>query len=174
MKQSNPSLLLTASELKRVERDSRYVPAAAAAMASILSKSQLGNENIINLISSWSIGESQNKQSNLSQSKQEFLDGDKRVLLGKHIQERLQSVITDADSSRNGPRKVQDHTSTEFQQVSPTASMETMQLDEDEEDQNIEDCSSEVIDPSSCSNCNRSVESDNKLDQNDSVFDEWF
>lgn len=39
LQKTNPSLLLTASELRKAERDARYVPAVALALASILNKS---------------------------------------------------------------------------------------------------------------------------------------
>ena len=55
LQRSNPSLLLTAHQLKRVERDSKYVPAVAGAIASVLCHSkQLGlYQNALNAMSGW-------------------------------------------------------------------------------------------------------------------------
>lgn len=39
LQKSNPSLLLTASQLRKAERDARYVPAVSSAIASVLSRS---------------------------------------------------------------------------------------------------------------------------------------
>jgi len=40
IQKTNPSLLLTASQLKRAERDARYVPAVASSIASVIVKSE--------------------------------------------------------------------------------------------------------------------------------------
>lgn len=53
LQKTNPYLLLTASELKKAERDYRYVPAVAAAMASILTKSQSKNQELLDIIQRW-------------------------------------------------------------------------------------------------------------------------
>jgi hypothetical protein len=55
LQKTNPSLLLTAQQLKRAERDSLYVPAMAVSVASIVSKStnaQFRN-TMTNLIRQW-------------------------------------------------------------------------------------------------------------------------
>ena len=55
LQRTNPSLLLTAHQLKRVERDVKYVPAVAGAIASVMCRSkQLGlYEHAMNVMSSW-------------------------------------------------------------------------------------------------------------------------
>jgi hypothetical protein len=54
LQKTNPSLLLTASELRRAECDARCVPAASLALASILSKSTLiESRQFINRIQGW-------------------------------------------------------------------------------------------------------------------------
>ena len=55
LQRTNPSLLLNAQQLKRVERDSKYVPAVAGAVASVLSHSKRVGlyEHAVNVMSSW-------------------------------------------------------------------------------------------------------------------------
>ena len=55
LQRTNPSLLLTAHQLKRVERDSKYVPAVAGAIASVLGRSkEVGlYERAVNIMSGW-------------------------------------------------------------------------------------------------------------------------
>ena len=56
LQKTNPSLLLTSNQLKRTERNVRYVPAAASALASLLSNirnTELRN-NLITKVQGWS------------------------------------------------------------------------------------------------------------------------
>lgn len=54
LQKTNPSLLLTATELREAERDARYVPAVATALASILTKSVAHSDpSTIARIQSW-------------------------------------------------------------------------------------------------------------------------
>ena len=55
MRRSSPGLLLTAQQLKKVERDVRYVPAAAGAISSILCRSVRStvHDDAMNIMSSW-------------------------------------------------------------------------------------------------------------------------
>lgn len=55
LQRTNPTLLLTAQQLKRVERDAKYVPAVAGAIASVLSRSkQIGlYEDATKIMSGW-------------------------------------------------------------------------------------------------------------------------
>jgi len=59
LQKTNPDLLLTAHELRKVERDARYVPAVASALASILSKSSTPNKkgSILWRIKNWRLDE---------------------------------------------------------------------------------------------------------------------
>jgi hypothetical protein len=51
---TNPNLLLTASELRKAERDARYVPAVSLALASILTKSVIDPDpTIVERIRRW-------------------------------------------------------------------------------------------------------------------------
>lgn len=56
LQKSNPELLLTASELRKAERDARYVPAVALALSSIITKSVTKQDTpfLIERIQSWS------------------------------------------------------------------------------------------------------------------------
>lgn len=47
LQMTNPDLLLTAQELRKAERDTRYVPAVAQALASIFAKSVNGPDPVI-------------------------------------------------------------------------------------------------------------------------------
>ena len=55
LQQSSPGLLLTAHQLKRVERDVKYVPSVAGAIASVLgrSKSEFIYKNTMNVATKW-------------------------------------------------------------------------------------------------------------------------
>jgi hypothetical protein len=55
LQRSSPGLLLTAQQLKGVERDVKYVPAATCAITSILCRSTRGTvyDNAMNIMSSW-------------------------------------------------------------------------------------------------------------------------
>jgi hypothetical protein len=53
LQKSNPGLLLTASELRKAERDARYVPALSSALATILCKSQNADLALLRGIRSW-------------------------------------------------------------------------------------------------------------------------
>jgi hypothetical protein len=55
LQRTNPNLLLTAHQLKRVERDSKYVPAVAGAIASVLCRSRHVGlyEHAMNVMSGW-------------------------------------------------------------------------------------------------------------------------
>lgn len=55
LQRTNPSLLLTAHQLKRVERDSKYVPSVASAIASVLCRSRKMGlfEHTMKMISGW-------------------------------------------------------------------------------------------------------------------------
>jgi hypothetical protein len=55
LQKSNPGLLLTAAELRKAERDARYVPAVSSALAMIFCKSQNADSAlVISGIRSWS------------------------------------------------------------------------------------------------------------------------
>ena len=58
LQRSSPGLLLTAQQLKKVERDAKYVPSVAGAIASVLCKSRRRGvyDNAINISSSWDDG----------------------------------------------------------------------------------------------------------------------
>jgi len=54
LQKTNPSLLLTTSELRKAERDARYVPAVSLALASILTKSVSNPDStILERIQQW-------------------------------------------------------------------------------------------------------------------------
>jgi hypothetical protein len=53
LQKSNPGLLLTAAELRKAERDARYVPALSSALATILCKSQNADLAVLRGIRSW-------------------------------------------------------------------------------------------------------------------------
>lgn len=57
LQRSSPGLLLTAHQLKRVERDVKYVPAVAGAIASVLcrSKKRGVSDNVTNIASGWDV-----------------------------------------------------------------------------------------------------------------------
>ena len=60
LQKSNPDLLLTANQLKRLERDAKYVPAVASAIASILCHPMRRNlhSRTLNAVSGWDKEES--------------------------------------------------------------------------------------------------------------------
>jgi hypothetical protein len=112
LQKTNPSLLLTPSELRKAERDARYVPAVALALSSILTKSVTEPDpTVLDRIQNWktatpgipsnvvtlpdcssqqSIASSQSIQAN--RNDKEFSTQDV-VVLGRLIEERLRSVI---------------------------------------------------------------------------------
>ena len=55
LQKSSPGLLLTAHQLKRVERDVKYVPSVSASIASVLCRSKQGGvyNNVMNIVSGW-------------------------------------------------------------------------------------------------------------------------
>lgn len=59
LQQSNPELLLTAQQLKKVERDMKYVPAVTGAIASVLGRSLRTSviDNAMDITSRWDDGE---------------------------------------------------------------------------------------------------------------------
>ena len=58
LRRSSPGLLLTARHLKKVERDVKYVPAAAGAIAAVLCRSMRSTiyDNAMNITSNWDCG----------------------------------------------------------------------------------------------------------------------
>lgn len=109
LQKSNPGLLLTASELRKAERDARYVPAVSSALASILLKTN-GNDDILGRIRNWStVVDNEDESSSLTsdQPNRGTIQG-----LGSLIEERLRLVLShggkptreESDSATEGGR----------------------------------------------------------------------
>lgn len=104
----NPRLLLTAQQLKKVERDVKYAPLVAGAIASVLSRSRKQGlyQNTVNVSSCWddevkklglSLGQMsvshRNKQGKSTLSADN--EREKSQTLGRMIERRLRFVVSD-------------------------------------------------------------------------------
>ena len=104
----NPRLLLTAQQLKKVERDVKYAPLVAGAIASVLSRSRKQGlyQNTVNVSSCWddevkklglSLGQMsvshRNKQGESTLSADN--EREKSQTLGRMIERRLRFVVSD-------------------------------------------------------------------------------
>lgn len=83
----SPHLLLTAKQLRFAERDSRFVPAVAMAMTSILCRSQGRRDKIIGIIKGWEADTATSAhQNNESRTEDESL-------VARSLQGRLRSLL---------------------------------------------------------------------------------
>jgi hypothetical protein len=103
LQKSNPGLLLTAAELRKAERDARYVPAVSSALATILCKSQNKDQTLIRSIQDWSGAEPVE-----ATEEEEAIDDrphrEQIEKLGTLIEGRLRLVL-----SHGGKRKTTDN-----------------------------------------------------------------
>jgi hypothetical protein len=111
LQKSNPGLLLTAAELRKAERDARYVPAVSSALATILCRSQNADPALISGIRSWNedvrereveLGEATEQEETIeTPSQREQIEE-----LGTLIEGRLRLVL-----SHGGKRKTNEEES---------------------------------------------------------------
>lgn len=106
LQKSNPSLLLTANELRVAERDARYIPAVASALTSIICKSTAPNKDVIDTIRQWKISNvasrlpAQSSQS--STSSQSSSNDCKEDEIEALIESRLRSVLAKPSPNKRG------------------------------------------------------------------------
>jgi hypothetical protein len=109
---TNPSLLLSANQLKETIRDTRYVPAVAASMAFILSKSKdpAIRASVLQAVQQWSLPDNeqmdQDQKQSMLQSQDEssaYVDDEPLTMseLGQAIEQRFRFAI----SARTKPAK---------------------------------------------------------------------
>lgn len=104
IQKSNPSLLLSAVQLRRAERDVVHIPAAAASLASILCKASTSNRGILERIASWGHSEragSPQTQPSFSQEELGLAD------IAQSIENRLRWVLTEPKGSPSSPEPSQ-------------------------------------------------------------------
>jgi hypothetical protein len=111
LQKSSPGLLLTAAELRKAERDARYVPAVSSALAMILCKSQNPDSAlVISGIRSWSEVREQEVELGEAAGQEETIDTpshrEQVEELGPLIEERLRLVL-----SHGGKRKTNEEES---------------------------------------------------------------
>jgi hypothetical protein len=96
LQKTNPTLLLTAAELRKAECDSRYVPALALALATILSNSTNDtDETCIEKIHSWDESDSTLSRSchKVEHKGSVALTTDRTPMLSMLIEQRLRLVM---------------------------------------------------------------------------------
>jgi hypothetical protein len=119
---TNPSLLLTANQLKETIRDTRYVPAVAASMAFIVSKSNNPAlpATVLQALQHWSL--QANDQTDQDQTQSRFSDSMSQSLnnsvitlddepinmsaLGQAIEERFRFVISASKKPAQRSKKI--------------------------------------------------------------------
>jgi len=126
LQKTNPSLLLTTSELRKAERDARYVPAVALALASILTKSVTSPDpTVLERIQKWNSAgpaipsrvvtlnddsselsqhSSSSSQNKANRQGKEF-NTEIVESLGLLIEERLRLVISQSEKKKGKPKK---------------------------------------------------------------------
>jgi hypothetical protein len=109
LQKTNPSLLLTPKQLKATVRDTRYIPAASAAIACVLCKSNDRNfqKHFVNMILNWrQSGEAADTTKPLTS---EDKGSDKNLLhvtiLGPMVETKLRCVIADEDEGKLNAKK---------------------------------------------------------------------
>jgi hypothetical protein len=131
LQKTNPSLLLTTSELRKVERDARYVPAVAMALSSILTKSVTKPDpTVLDRIMNWEtatgaagpgilnsavkMSDNSSQHSLSSNQNQQAADRNIKafntqnvVILGRLIEDRLRFVITQEETVRDKSKRKQ-------------------------------------------------------------------
>lgn len=107
LQKSNPDLLLTAQQLKITERDTRYIPAVSAAIASVVCKSRRPDlhRSVLRTVQSWSLAKELTYNETAvsrhqvgSQSSQSSIDSAallKVTALGPLIEKRLHLLCSD-------------------------------------------------------------------------------
>ena len=113
LQKTNPSLLLTASQLKRTERDLRYIPAVSAAIASLVHNVTDNRLRSIamNKLSHWSSkdGRSSNfrdqVEQNLAGSDEMQTDFSHPEYMGTLIEKRLRKIISQEDDQKKLGKK---------------------------------------------------------------------
>jgi hypothetical protein len=113
LQKTNPMLLLTASELRKAERDAKYVPAVAIALSSIVTKAvTIEDRGIIELIQGWSnpsvtpnIAALSEKTKNNEQppEKEGFTTSGEEI--SNHIERRIRLVLSRLSESQNSNKK---------------------------------------------------------------------
>ena len=94
LQKSNPGLLLTATELRKAERDARYVPAVSSALASILCKPSHESQALLDSIHQWSEAKYAAPNEHAEVAVDLRLDHEKIQELGAFIEGRLRLVLS--------------------------------------------------------------------------------
>ncbi|CAB9511646.1 expressed unknown protein [Seminavis robusta] len=109
LQKTNPDILLTAQQLKRAERDARYVPAVAASLASIISKSTDSSfrSSMTELIREWDSSRAQAEGdggvdgADGSDDEEERGDGDDGEDGPRNEEEKTEDDVHDSGSSQD-------------------------------------------------------------------------
>jgi hypothetical protein len=201
---TNPSLLLTASELKKAERDSRFVPSVAAAMASVLANSKTTKENTLNIIRNWGMIKESVEESHAvekdsvvlptpSDTDLKDMASDQIPLLVSYIEERMRLVILfDTPAGTSTHRKKsdikEDSNIVDQRQPSPQSQQSvSVAIDWDMlNKESSEECDNEHVDTTNAlayekrkklkSIVSETVpkKSNNKIQSDDASFEDWF
>jgi hypothetical protein len=107
LQRTNPNLLLTSSQLRKAERDSRYVPAVVSALASIISKSSYFTTEFHNIVCK--LEDSNGHANNVEVKRRLNSNWNEpwqltRRLLHENIEQRLRLVISE-DGRRSLKKK---------------------------------------------------------------------
>lgn len=101
LQETNPELLLTAQQLKETVRDTRYIPAVAANLATIVCKSKNDElqKSLLHSVEKWKRDDAPDSTEEQSQSEQEQADQQSSstpplevIKLGPAIEERLRNI----------------------------------------------------------------------------------
>ena len=131
IQRSNPSILLTTSQLKRTERDATHIPAASLALASLISNCNdtFVRNSIMRQINKWDQCEDQESDANVSKDlsketsvihersknqkppPQAFLTSKNQHMIARSIETRFRTVI----EQRQDYRAKKEHTRTNKQ-----------------------------------------------------------
>lgn len=108
LQKTNPNLLLTAAELRKAECDSRYVPAIALALATILSNSTSDtDETCVEQIHSWDETYSTVSKSfhKIEHKESVGLTTDRTPMLSMSIERRLRLVMLQSTKCTNSSKE---------------------------------------------------------------------
>lgn len=143
LQKTNPNLLLTASELRKAERDARYVPAVSLALASILTKSVTNSDpSIIERIRRWDsnrtipaniVTMSDNSSANVADEQERVFQGrgfhsEDVESIGKLIEGRLRLVLSQPQKSNRTTTAKKKADEQEVEKESDTSEASSLDL----------------------------------------------
>jgi hypothetical protein len=132
LQKTNPNLLLTASELRKAERDARFVPAVSMALASILSNSVTPRTEMIDNIQSWDeskmpivVSASQSQEEEEDEDEDQHSSRDNQVkALASLIQNRFRLVLS--QSGKTKPRQAKANKKSQLSQESDASESQSL------------------------------------------------